>query len=194
MLSEDFSELLNVEVDPSDLDGLFDEKLPETLSTKEGLFTDAEGLIVYHQILDLKSHIVQFGPLRNSWAFSGERALSTIKETSKKFHESRTLSSQNKSENLDIASKYKFDFLSFDQKLERNRFMEFIDNNLVYNETKTQLIGNVIESNLILDTFEVNELLKAIIVEIFMKSDYIHLRLHITIALYFASSPLIRVI
>jgi hypothetical protein len=172
MLSEDFSELLNVEVDPSDLDGLFDEKLPETLSTKEGLFTDAEGLIVYHQILDLKSHIVQFGPLRNSWAFSGERALSTIKETSKKFHESRTLSSQNKSENLDIASKYKFDFLSFDQKLERNRFMEFIDNNLVYNETKTQLIGNVIESNLILDTFEVNELLKAIIVEIFMKSDY----------------------
>jgi hypothetical protein len=36
MLSEDFFELLDVEVNSSDLDVLFDEKCPESFSTKEG--------------------------------------------------------------------------------------------------------------------------------------------------------------
>jgi hypothetical protein len=49
------------------------------LCLKEALFPFSEGQMIYHQTLDLVNHIRQFGPLRFTWAFPGERALCTIK-------------------------------------------------------------------------------------------------------------------
>jgi hypothetical protein len=51
----------------------------ETLATKEGLFPISEAYIVSHQLVDLPCHIPISGPLRNWWAYPGERALSILK-------------------------------------------------------------------------------------------------------------------
>jgi hypothetical protein len=80
MMADDFADVLAVEINIQEgLNDLFDNRLPEMLSTKEGLFPDSEGHLIYHQIMDLRSHIINFGPISNAWSMPGERAMRFIK-------------------------------------------------------------------------------------------------------------------
>jgi hypothetical protein len=129
IISEDFSDLMSVEIIKDDLPKLFEERLPELVSIKEGLFPDSEGRIIFHQILDLKVLIEQFGPLRNSWAMPGERAMSTMKESCSEYHRRQTLSQQNFDENLKIAGTYDFekDFFMEDDRMKFKDVAEYND-------------------------------------------------------------------
>ena len=53
--------------------------IAELICLKEAFHPASEGQLIYHQLLDISNHIRQFGPLRNTWAFGGERCLCTIK-------------------------------------------------------------------------------------------------------------------
>jgi hypothetical protein len=164
IISEDFSDLMAVEIKKDDLPELFEERLPELLSIKEGLFPDSEGKIIFHQILDLRVLIEQFGPLRNSWAMPGERAMSTMKESCSEYHRRHTLAKQNFNENVEISLTYNFEKDSFMED-DRMKFKDVAE----YNDSITaRPIKENKVNKLLFDGFEAEELLKALLLEIFV--------------------------
>jgi hypothetical protein len=84
MLSSDIIHLLCSAFENEDELEDLQKNIIETLALKEGLFPLSEATIITHQLMDLPKHIKVSGPLRNWWAFSGERALFTVKKSFRK--------------------------------------------------------------------------------------------------------------
>jgi hypothetical protein len=168
IVSEDFSDLLAHEIRADDLPELF-ERLSELVAIKEGIFPDSEGLIIYHQIMDLRIHIEQFGPLRNSWAFPGEKAMSKIKATSKEYHEKQSLSKQNVAENDKIKSTYSF---GKEDNLADKRTTYNAKDEMCYNDSFTELVVDKTKGCIRLETIEPDELFKAYILEVYVSCGY----------------------
>jgi hypothetical protein len=80
MYADDLVSLLrNAIENEEDINNLHN-KTVETLCVREGIFSPAESSLVAHQIIDLPNYINWNGPLRNWWAFSGERAIAFFKQ------------------------------------------------------------------------------------------------------------------
>jgi hypothetical protein len=80
MLSSDYQRLLSVVFDdPEGECSTLHKQTLETLSFHEGVYSDSESLLVYHQLVDLPMHILLKGPIRGWWALPGERSLHSLK-------------------------------------------------------------------------------------------------------------------
>lgn len=73
----DMCRILNPCVRVEDLESII-ASVFETMAIKEGLFPESELVFIYHEIVDIMHHLIDFGNVRGMMCFSGERALSTI--------------------------------------------------------------------------------------------------------------------
>lgn len=81
LLSEDFAWLLSTNpFSDEDINHLY-YRIVELVELHHGLYPTTEALITIHQLIDLPHHIRQLGPLRNWWTLSGERFMSTVKDS-----------------------------------------------------------------------------------------------------------------
>jgi hypothetical protein len=172
MLSEDFSELLSEEFDPNDIDKLFN-KITELVSLKEGLFPDSECQLIFHQLIDLKSSIKCFGPLRNTWAMSGERSLNRIKVHCKTHFEQNNLRNYDVYENSRMNYYYNFslDDIYASKDLNEKSKMDVINQKMIFND-KQICIWNAEKNVLKLDELQLNHLLHAILLYVFKEAEY----------------------
>ena len=107
MLSIDLTDLIAVEINPNELDELF-LRLIESLCIKDGLFPDTEKQIIFHQIMDLRSSLENFGPLRHTWAMAGERSIRRIKDLCHSSYDQNNLSSYSSFEVMQTKNIYNF--------------------------------------------------------------------------------------
>jgi len=78
MFAVDIADLLSVNLDADEVESL-SERITETVCVKEGLFSDSEANIVWHQLTDLPGHIPKAGPIMSWWGPWGERILGELK-------------------------------------------------------------------------------------------------------------------
>ena len=83
MFSSDINHLLRKSFSGNELNELHN-KIVETLSVHEGLFGEAECLMVHHQLLHLARYIEQMGPLDSFWLYTSERAMGNLKNEAPK--------------------------------------------------------------------------------------------------------------
>lgn len=79
MLGSDFREMMRSQFDNKSIE-LLRLKVLETVSVFEGLFGDAECVILYHELIHIPEQILHLGPVDGWWTFSGEKALHFVKE------------------------------------------------------------------------------------------------------------------
>jgi hypothetical protein len=175
MLSEDFIDLLAVEIDPNELDELFN-RIKELLGIKNGLFPDSEAVMIFHQILDLRASLENFGPLRNTWAMAGERSINRIKHFCSSATQQNNLVKYTSYEVMKLQQTYNF---SLENLNNQPRFQKSINDpdkvyvdqtgTLVYDDSMISIFKREIEQ-IELKPYESNNLALAVIQEVFERA------------------------
>jgi hypothetical protein len=159
-------------------------KLLELLCLHEGMFPITENKIIWHQIIDLPLHIPKCGMIKNWWAISGERSLHSIKQylpTGGLNNEATVMSRYTEVEDERTKEAYRTptkDLSKLQSQLHDERCIKNINGIINYSNTTFKLFNvinfnilkRMMKTNVIHNDFEVDELLKVIIVEILKKT------------------------
>jgi hypothetical protein len=160
-------------------------KVLELLCLHEGMFPITENKIIWHQLIDLPLHIPKCGTIKNWWAISGERSLHSIKQHLPKGglnNEHTVMSRYTAVEDERFKEAYRTpskNLTKLQITLYDDRYIKNINGIISYSNTTFKLYNVVNYSDLkkmlknddiIHNEFEVDELLKVIIVEIMKKT------------------------
>jgi len=180
----DINSLLSPVFKNENIEDLY-KKVLELLCLHEGMFPITENKIIWHQIIDLPQHIPKCGTIKNWWAISGERCLHSIKQHLPKGglnNELTVMSRYSAVEDERVKEAYRTPskvLSKLQNALYDDRCIKNINEKIYYSNTTFKLFNvvnyNVLKKMLkkddeIHNEFEVEELLKVIIVEIMKKT------------------------
>lgn len=175
IISSDLNDLLAPTFpDPSWFDALHI-RVVETVGTNESAFPDSESTLLWHQLVHFAKHIPQMGPLAGWWCFSGERAMSSVKDFVPEGGQSMekvVMNNFDSAERAKTRAAYNFskssELFQGDTQISKNPNGGYV---VTYNSLRFELLTDItstFEGQYTL--YEMNKLLDAMIQEVFKQT------------------------